>query len=149
MGASLDIEKNSVRVKYIGELCNMPYVATAPYPGFPTDAQPLLVSLMSVSKGMGIVKESIFENRFLHCPLLNSMGANIEIKGRYAFINGVDSLNGTSLEATDLRCGAALCLASLACNGEAVISGTHFIERGYEDLCLSLNSIGAKTERIE
>lgn len=149
MGASLDIEKNSVRVKYINELCNMPYVATAPYPGFPTDAQPLLVSLMSVSKGMGVVKESIFENRFLHCPLLNSMGADIELKGRYAFIKGVDSLKGTSLEATDLRCGAALCLASLACNGEAVISGTQFIERGYEDLCFSLNSIGAKTERVE
>ena len=149
MGAHVETFQNRICAEYLEELKNIPYLATGPYPGFPTDAQPLLVSLMCLSRGLGIVKESIFENRLGHCLSLNSMGANIEIKGRYAFINGVDFLKPASVYASDLRCGAALCLAALSAEGVSYVSGTEFIDRGYENICRDLKSLGASIERIE
>lgn len=149
MGACIQTLQNRVCVQYGDELKNIPYLATAPYPGFPTDAQPLLVSLMCQSRGLGIVKESIFENRLGHCLSLNSMGANIEIKGRYALVNGVESLNAASVFGSDLRCGAALCLAALSAEGVSYVSGIEYIDRGYENLCRDLKSLGARIERIE
>jgi len=149
MGAQIECFHDKINVKCNGKLKNIPYVTTAPYPGFPTDAQPLLLALMSVSTGFGMVRESIFENRFSHCHSLNAMGANIEIKGKYALVNGAVSLKGAEVEATDLRCGASLCLAGLVADGITRISGTEYIDRGYEDLCRDLKLLGANIERIE
>lgn len=149
MGAQIECGYREVNVKYAGKLKNIPYISTAPYPGFPTDAQPMFVALMAVSDGFGMVKESIFENRFLHCHSLNTMGADIEIRGRYALINGVKRLKGANISATDLRCGASLCLAALASEGVSHVSGIEYTDRGYEDLCRDLKLLGANIERIE
>ena len=149
MGAQIDICRNKIKVKVTDKLTNIPYVSTAPYPGFPTDVQPMLLALMSVSKGFGMVRESVFENRLSHCYGLNAMGAQIKINGRLALADGVPSLRGANISATDLRCGAALCLAALAAEGVSFVSGTEFIDRGYEDLCRDLKRLGANIERIE
>ncbi len=149
MGAGIICKRDSLHIKYSGELRNIPYISTAPYPGFPTDAQPLLVALMSVAKGEGVIREKIFENRFGHCRELLNMGARIDIKGSFACIKGVSKLNAADVSACDLRCGAALCLAALGAEGTSYISGTHYIDRGYENLCDGLRSLGAKAERTE
>ena len=149
MGASLSLGENSVTVYPENRLENIPYVSTAPYPGFPTDSQALLASVMSVSKGLGIIRESIFENRFGHCGELVKMGANIEIEKGFACIKGVKNLKGAELASCDLRCGAALCVAALGAEGTSYVSNVHYIDRGYENLCQSLKKLGAKIERIE
>lgn len=149
MGACVNCSKTSLSVCSCSCLKNIPFISTAPYPGFPTDSQPLLASLMSVSGGLGIIREQIFENRFGHCERLAKMGADIEIKNSFACIKGVKSLSGAEVDSCDLRCGAALCVAALAAEGTSVVSNVHYIERGYENLCEGLNSLGAKTERIE
>ena len=119
-------------------------VKTMPYPGFPTDVQPQLMAALCLAKGTSIVKESIFESRFLHVPELRKMGASIEIQGNSAVINGVPALNGTSVQGTDLRAGAALTLAGLAAEGETHVYGLNQIIRGYENFDGLLNSLGAK-----
>lgn len=149
MGAHIQCTNDAVTVNSPGILTNIPYISTAPYPGFPTDAQPLLVSLMALAKGQGIVRERIFENRFGHCLRLNDMGADIDIQNSFACIKGVESLRGTAVDACDLRCGAALCVAALAAEGESYISNIHYIDRGYENLCESLRILGAVAERTE
>ncbi len=149
MGAHILCKKNSLYIKSPAELKNIPYISTAPYPGFPTDAQPLLVSLMAVSRGRGIIREKIFENRFGHCRELVSMGADIDINGSFACIKGVKKLKASSVRACDLRCGASLCLAALCAEGTSYISETHYIDRGYESLCDGLKRLGAKAERTE
>lgn len=149
MGASMLCKKNSLYIKSGGVLNNIPYISTSPYPGFPTDSQPLLLALMTVAKGEGIVRERIFENRFGHCRELLKMGADIDVKGSFAIIKGVKCLKGADVVACDLRCGAALCLAALCAEGTSYISETHYIDRGYENLCRGLQSLGAKAERIE
>lgn len=149
MGASIVCKRDSLTVKSIGRLNNVPYISTAPYPGFATDAQPLLAALMTLSAGTGIIRERIFENRLSHCREFVSMGANIDINGNFACIKGTDRLTGTTLTASDLRCGAALCLAALGAEGTSYISGIHYIDRGYECLCDGLSALGAVAERIE
>lgn len=149
MGVLVFCEKNGFFVKSEKRCINVPYVCTGPYPSFPTDCQPLIVSLMSVSEGMGVIKEKIFENRFGLCEKLNKMGANISVNGRTAVICGVKNLKNCDTDACDLRCGAALILAALATDGIEYIGGTEYIERGYEDICADLRCLGAKTERID
>ena len=149
MGASLLIGEKSVVVSGIEQLENIPYVSTSPYPGFPTDSQALLASVMSTSKGLGIIRESIFENRFGHCRELVKMGADIEIEKGFACIKGVKKLKAAELSACDLRCGAALCVAALGAEGTSYVSNVHYIDRGYENLCQCLKKLGAKIERIE
>lgn len=118
-------------------------VKTLPYPGFPTDVQPQLMAALCVAQGSSIVKESIFESRFLHVPELKKMGAEIETQGNSAFIHGVEKLNGSDVMATDLRAGAALTLAGLAAEGDTRIYGFGHILRGYEDFEKHLASLGA------
>lgn len=124
-------------------------VKTMPYPGFPTDVQPQLMAALCLAKGTSLVKESIFESRFLHVPELRKMGASIEIQGNSAVINGVAALNGTGVHATDLRAGAALALAGLAAEGETRIYGLQHILRGYEEFDRCLTSLGASVSVIE
>ncbi|HHV98486.1 MAG TPA: UDP-N-acetylglucosamine 1-carboxyvinyltransferase [Clostridiaceae bacterium] len=124
-------------------------IRTLPYPGFPTDMQAQMVSLLSVASGTSIVIETVFENRYKHVEELLRMGANIKLEGRLAVIKGVNKLKGASVTARDLRGGAALVLAGLAAEGETVVSGVRHIDRGYESIENKLLQLGAIIKRVE
>ena len=147
-GASVKRMKNSVRVSSNNK--PEPFeIITMPYPGFPTDMQAQFVALATLATGSSVVKETIFENRFMHIPELVRMGADIEIKGNTAHIRGVKRLSGANLMATDLRASAALVLAALAAEGESVINRIYHIDRGYAHLDQKLKLLGAKIERLK
>lgn len=122
-------------------------VRTMPFPGFPTDLQAQVMTLLSLVPGTSVMSETVFENRFLHVDELLRMGANIKTEGNCAVIQGVEELTGAPVRATDLRAGAALVLAGLAARGQTVISGVHHIDRGYESLEEKLSGVGAKISR--
>ncbi len=123
-------------------------VATAPYPGFPTDLQAQFTALLAGSHGTSVVTENVFESRFLHVLELNRMGAKIDINGRMAVIEGVEHLSGAQVMASDLRASAALVLAAIAARGDTEIQRIYHLDRGYESLEQKLGSVGAKIERI-
>ncbi|MDD4075829.1 MAG: UDP-N-acetylglucosamine 1-carboxyvinyltransferase [Eubacteriales bacterium] len=124
-------------------------IKTLPYPGFPTDLQQPMMALLSVAEGNSYIVENIFEERFNHVPELRRMGANIEINGRMATIEGVPSLSAAPLYASDLRAGAALIVAALMAKGESRVYNIGFIDRGYEYLEQKLRAIGADIRRVE
>ena len=119
-------------------------IKTSPYPGFPTDMQAQLMSLLCLAKSRSIINESIFENRFLHVSELKRMGANIKIKNKNAFIFGVANLKGAEVMATDLRASVSLVLAGLAAKGTTVVNRIYHLERGYENLIGKLKACGAQ-----
>jgi UDP-N-acetylglucosamine 1-carboxyvinyltransferase len=119
-------------------------IKTVPYPGFPTDMQAQLMSLLILTKGNSEIKEDIFENRFLHVLELQRMGANIQINNNVAKITGIDKLSGAEVMATDLRASVCLVLAGLVARGKTVINRVYHLERGYEDLVKKLKKCGAK-----
>ena len=119
-------------------------VKTLPYPGFPTDMQAQLMSLLCLSRGKSVIKEDIFENRFLHVPELKRLGANIKIKNQSAHIMGIDKLKGAEVMATDLRASVSLVLAGLVAQGTTTINRVYHLERGYENLVGKLKKCGAK-----
>ncbi|HEY9765338.1 MAG TPA: UDP-N-acetylglucosamine 1-carboxyvinyltransferase [Chroococcales cyanobacterium] len=121
---------------------------TLPFPGFPTDLQAPLMTLLATVNGTSVVAETVFENRFLHVDELIRMGANIKTEGNCAIIQGVPVLTGAPVQATDLRAGAAMVLAGLAARGETVVSDIHHIDRGYERLEEKLTNVGANIKRI-
>lgn len=120
---------------------------TWPYPGFPTDFQPQMMALMSVAQGTGIVKETVFENRFMHVPEFNRLGTNISVHLDEAVVVGVDTLKGSPLMASDLQAGAGLVIAALASEGESIIDRVYHIDRGYERVEERLTKIGAAIVR--
>lgn len=124
-------------------------IRTSPYPGFPTDMQPQMVSLLSKCVGTSVVVETVFENRFRYTEQLQKLGADISVQGRAAIIRGVEKLRGAEVEARDLRGGAALIIAGLAAEGETKISGVCYIDRGYERVEEVLSKVGAKIRRVE
>ena len=124
------------------------HVKTLPYPGFPTDMQPQIAVALALANGTSIVTESIFENRFRYVDELTRMGASIKVEGNTAIIDGVTRYTGASISAPDLRAGAALVTAALAADGFSVVDDIRFIERGYEDFHLKLQSLGAQIERV-
>lgn len=119
-------------------------IRTEPYDGFPTDAQAPMMALLATAKGVSVMEETIFSDRFRHVPALCAMGANIHATKRYAIIEGVERLHGACVQATDLRGGAAMVLAALAAEGESCISHTEHMERGYADFVQVLQSVGAQ-----
>lgn len=123
-------------------------ITTMPYPGFPTDLQPQIMSLTTICRGTSVMTETIFENRFIHVGELQRMGADIEVKGNKAFIRGVPGLNGASVMASDIRAGAALVIAGLAAHAETKISRIYHIDRGYEEIEKKLQILGAKIKRV-
>jgi len=123
-------------------------VKTAPYPGFPTDMQAQIMSLLSIANGISVISETVFENRFMHIAELKRMGADISIEGNSAIIKGVKKLTGAPLMATDLRASACLILAGLVAEGTTTISRIYHIDRGYERIENKLKSLGANIERI-
>ncbi len=123
-------------------------VMTEPYPGFPTDMQAQFMALMSVAEGAAMVTETIFENRFMHVPELNRMGANVNVHGASAIVRGVRRLSGAPVMATDLRASVSLVLAGLAARGETTVNRVYHLDRGYEALEQKLAACGADIERI-
>ena len=124
-------------------------VRTAPYPGFPTDAQAVLMAALLRSRGTTVFEENIFENRYRHVDELTRMGADIRVAGRVAVVTGTETLHGAAVRCTDLRGGAALCVAALAAEGKTHISETDHIDRGYQDIVGDLRALGADIARIE
>lgn len=124
------------------------HLKTLPYPGFPTDMQPQISTALTISDGMSIVTESVFENRFRYVDELSKMGAKIRVEGNTAIIEGVPQLTGARLTAPDLRAGAALVIAALAAEGFSVVDDIVYIQRGYETFDEKLRSIGAQIELV-
>ena len=147
-GLAISSAEGGLRVKGTQEICSVD-VKTLPYPGFPTDLQAQLMALMTVGKGTSVIRETVFENRFMHVNELLRMGANIAIEGNSAIIKGVQNLRGAPVMATDLRASASLVLAGLAAEGKTEISRVYHIDRGYERVVEKLSSLGADIKRIK
>jgi UDP-N-acetylglucosamine 1-carboxyvinyltransferase len=122
-------------------------VTTLPYPGFPTDMQAQMMSLMSITPGISVITEKIYPDRFMHVAELNRMGAHIQREGPHAIIEGVKELSGAPVMASDLRASACLVLAGLVARGKTSVSRIYHLERGYENLEAKLQGLGAKIWR--
>ena len=146
IGAKIVTGKDYIRIK-AGELRGVD-IKTLPYPGFPTDLQAPMLSLVSIAKGTSIITETIFENRFKHVDELTRMGAKIKVEGRTAIIRGVSKLTGAIVAAPDLRAGSALVLAALAAEGTSEIEQVYHIERGYESIDKKLQALGANIVKV-
>ncbi|MCI9146589.1 MAG: UDP-N-acetylglucosamine 1-carboxyvinyltransferase [Eubacterium sp.] len=145
-GAEIIEYDDAVRVTRFKSLqkCN---VKTMPHPGFPTDMQPQMAVLLSVAKGTSILSESVWDNRFQYVGQLLRMGADIQVDGKIAVIEGVDRLTGVNVKATDLRAGAAMIIAGLVAEGETIVEDIQYIDRGYEDVVEKFSSLGAHIRR--
>jgi len=148
MGARVDERDDAIRVRSMGAHRAVTF-KTQVYPGFPTDLQQPMSALLCTATGTSTVVENIFESRFRHLMEMERMGARVRIFDRTAVIEGVSQLHGAAVEASDLRAGAALVVAGLMAQGNTEITGTHFIDRGYEHLEDKLSSLGAKIARIK
>ncbi|MGL5351929.1 MAG: UDP-N-acetylglucosamine 1-carboxyvinyltransferase [Clostridium sp.] len=124
-------------------------IKTLPYPGFPTDMQPQMLSLLALTEGSSVITETVFENRFMHVAELVRMGASIKIDGRTAILEGVSNLTGCSVKATDLRAGAAMILAGLVAQGETEIGELYHIDRGYTNIEEKFRKLGADIYRVD
>ena len=148
MGCEVEESDDAVRVVASKRLDNT-HVKTLPYPGFPTDMQPQISVSLALAQGTSIVTESIFDNRFKYVDELAKMGSNIKVEGNTAIIEGVEKFTSANLTAPDLRAGAALVLACLTAEGFSTVEDIKYIERGYEDFDVKLQSLGAQIEKVE
>lgn len=149
MGAELQIGVHHIRVKSPQKTLKATNITTLPYPGFPTDLQAQMMAFLTCVEGTSVIKETIFENRFLHVAELCRMGADIHLEGNTAIVRGVEKLIGAPVMASDLRASAALVIAGLmAKEGETIISRVYHLDRGYERIEERLASLGANIERI-
>ncbi|KRT73385.1 MAG: UDP-N-acetylglucosamine 1-carboxyvinyltransferase (Enoylpyruvate transferase 1) [Candidatus Rokubacteria bacterium CSP1-6] len=146
-GAVLDVGENRIRCRG-PERPRPTDVITSPFPGFPTDMQAQLMTLLGLAEGLSRITETIFENRFMHAAELNRMGARIEIDGAMALVRGVPHYQGAPVMATDLRASASLVLAGLAARGRTEVSRVYHLDRGYERLEAKLQSLGARVGRL-
>lgn len=147
MGAGIEESKEGIAVTCIERRVMPPGLITACYPGFPTDLQSAFLAAMTLADGEGVLEETIFENRFRIVPQLRQMGARIDCQKNKVCVSGVRTLCGTTLRAEELRGGAALVIAGCAAQGRSVVKNRHFIERGYEDICHDLCSLGARCKK--
>ena len=148
MGVDLKIEEDKIHVTNKNKLKAVK-VRTLVYPGFPTDMQQIIATLMTQAQGESKIVETIFENRFLNLLELEKMGANVSIQGNKGFIYGPTKLHGAAITASDLRAGAGLVFAGLIADGETILTNIQYILRGYEDIVGKLQNLGAKIELIE
>lgn len=146
-GCRMDLSGRTLKCTAPARLQRVPMTRTLVYPGFPTDAGPVLVAMLTVANGTSVFVENIFENRFKYIDELKRLGANIQIQNRVAIVEGVGELSGAAVECTDLRGGAALVVAALAAEGKTEIDKIAHIERGYEDIAGVLSSLGAKIKK--
>lgn len=146
-GVEVVEEARGLRVRRSGTLQGVD-IMTEPYPGFPTDMQAQFMAMLSVAEGASMITETIFENRFMHVPELNRMGARVNVHGRSAIIRGVPKLSGAPVMATDLRASFSLILAGLAAEGETQLSRIYHLDRGYEGVDRKLAACGADIARV-
>ncbi len=140
--------KNAIRVSAKKNL-KPAKITTMPHPGFPTDMQPQMMALLSTCSGVSVIKEAVWENRFMHVAEMIRMGANLDVQGHTCIITGVDQLTGSKVVAPDLRAGAALVLAGIAAENTTTVYDIYHIDRGYENFAAKLNALGADVTRID
>ncbi len=148
-GLKIDETDKGLRVRKSEERCKAVDIVTQPYPGFPTDLQALFMALMATAEGATSVKETIFENRFMHAPELSRMGAKISVDGQNATVRGVARLKGAPVMATDLRASMSLVIAGLAAEGQTMVNRVYHLDRGFERLEEKLQNCGALIERVK
>ncbi len=147
-GAKITCGEDWIELDMEGRRPKSVSIKTAPYPAFPTDMQAQFTALNSIAEGTGIITETIFENRFMHVPEMNRMGADMKIEGNTAFNKGVEQLHAAQVMATDLRASASLVLAGLVASGDTIVDRIYHIDRGYECIEEKLQLMGAKIRRI-
>lgn len=148
MGVQVIEDGDAITVESDGVLKGV-NIKTLPYPGFPTDLQQPMSVLLSIANGVSIVNESIWESRFKHVDELKKMGANIKVENTLAVIEGVQKLSGAKVESTDLRAGAAMIVAGLVAEGNTEVYALHHIDRGYPNIELKFNKLGARIKRVK
>ena len=148
MGVDVEEKDDTLRIRRDGALTRT-NVKTLPYPGFPTDMQPQITTVLALAQGTSIVTEGVWDNRYRYVGELTRMGAQIHVEGRTAIVEGVSQLNPATVQAFDLRAGAAMVVAALAAKGTSEILNVQYIERGYEDIIGKLRALGAEIESVE
>ena len=146
-GGEIFEEKSGIRIKFFDRPTSVSF-QTSPFPGFATDMQAQFMAVNSVANGIATIKESIFENRFMHVQEMLRLGAKISVRGNTSVVTGVDFLRGTSVMATDLRASAGLVIAAMAAKGNSTIDRIYHLDRGYEKMDKKLNALGASVERV-
>ena len=147
-GAEVSTSDDSITVGMHGRRARAVSLTTAPYPAFPTDMQAQFMALNCVAEGVGVISETIFENRFMHVNELLRLGADIRVDGHTAVVRGVERLTGAPVMATDLRASASLILAGLVAQGDTTIDRIYHLDRGYENIEQKLGALGARIRRI-
>lgn len=147
-GVSVEETTTGLKVKLKGDRPKAVDVTTEPFPGFPTDLQAQMMAMLCFAEGTSVLEEKIFENRFMHAPELERMGAHIEVHGGTATVTGVDKMKGAPVMATDLRASVSLILAGLRAEGETQVNRVYHLDRGYEDVAGKLGKVGADIERV-
>ncbi len=148
-GCRIYAEPDRIHLMAPRRLRGLPFLRTMPHPGFPTDAQPIFMAMETVAKGVSVMEETIFENRFRHVDALVKLGAKIHVSGKTAVVTGVPELSGAAVAATDLRGGAAMVLAALAAKGRTEVRQIMHIDRGYEAMETALKNLGCRVQRVE
>jgi UDP-N-acetylglucosamine 1-carboxyvinyltransferase len=147
-GASIDCGDDCITLDMHGRRPRAVNITTAPHPGFPTDMQAQFMAMNCIADGVGVINETIFENRFMHVQELLRLGADIRVEGHTAIVRGVGALSGAPVMATDLRASASLILAGLVADGETTIDRIYHLDRGYENIEAKLSGLGAKIRRV-
>ncbi|MFC4702014.1 UDP-N-acetylglucosamine 1-carboxyvinyltransferase [Glaciecola siphonariae] len=147
-GASVTVGEDWIELDMHGKQPKAVSLKTMPHPGFPTDMQAQFVTLNAVAQGSGVITETIFENRFMHVPELQRMGAHIDLEGNSAVTPGSSSLRGAQVMATDLRASASLVIAGLIAEGQTTVNRIYHLDRGYENIEAKLSNLGANIERV-
>jgi UDP-N-acetylglucosamine 1-carboxyvinyltransferase len=148
VGAEITATNHGLRVRRNGRGLNAVEVTTEPFPGFPTDLQAQLMALVCRASGASRIRETIFENRFMHVQELARLGADIHLDGQVATVNGVERLKGAQVMATDLRASVSLVIAGLAAEGETIVNRVYHLDRGFERLEEKISRCGAEIERL-
>ncbi len=147
-GCDVRVSGKTIKINAKNKILRVPTIRSLVYPGFPTDAGPVIIAMLCKAKGTSVFVENIFENRFRYADELKRLGAKIETQGKIAVIEGVDNLSGATCKCTDLRGGAALVTAGLCAKGETLIDEIHHIKRGYDDIVNTLRNVGADIQYI-
>jgi UDP-N-acetylglucosamine 1-carboxyvinyltransferase len=147
-GCDIQSEREAIVLKAPPRLTSVS-LRTAPYPAFPTDMQAQFMAINCVANGTAIIRETIFENRYMHAVELIRLGANIQIDGNTAVVKGIEHLEGATVMATDLRASASLVIAGLVAQGETLIERIYHLDRGYEKLDQKLTALGARVRRVK
>jgi UDP-N-acetylglucosamine 1-carboxyvinyltransferase len=147
-GAHINTTEDQIEIDMRGNRPRAVSLTTAPYPAFPTDMQAQFTALNTVADGVGVITETVFENRFMHVQELRRLGADIRVEGNTAIIQGVDAMTAAPMMATDLRASASLVLAGLVAKGDTLVDRIYHIDRGYENIEEKLSALGARIRRL-